>query len=517
MTPDQLDFVFPVDQGFPELISSMQNAFPIRIQDETTSSRVFFDTFDWLLYNNGSAIEMHENGHTRRIYWRKNKDDELKIQLGLKQVPGLAHDLPDCELRKQLLSVISVRELTPRIKIKIKRTPVVVLDKNEKVVVRINLDENWYYPSKTRAGTLLGKRLTVKAVKGYPKAYQQIEAFIQKMELRPAQDNMMKLALAESGKSPSDYTTKLNLFLDPDMPAEQAIKDILLRLLEIMQQNTAGSIKGIDTEFMHDYRVSIRKTRSALTQIKHVLPKDVVKKYKDFFAGLGTLTTPVRDIDVFLLELEGYQRELKKSKQEQLAPLREYLIGKRAEAQKKFTEFITSSKYRSAISDWRKFLESPLKAEPVPDNSGKPVYQLANKLIWNMFELAIEEGNAITRDTKAEALHELRKTCKKLRYLMEFFQSLYPARQMRELIQALKGLQDNLGTFNDLHVHSLIMQEFIDQSSDKDAAKACKKLIKVLEQRQQKTRNGFDERYTAFSSPQNQNEFKELFVDSHNE
>ncbi len=515
MSLNQLDFVIPVNQSFSELISSLQNTFQIRIQDETVIYRVFFDTFDWLLYNNGAVLEMHDDGHSRKIYWRADKDSELKIQLGLKQVPHLASDLPDCEFRRQLQSVISVRELTPRIKIKIKRTPLVILDKNEKVVVRINLDEHWYRPSNIRAGTILGKRLTIKAVKGYSDAYRQVEAYFQAMELCPAQDNMLKLALAESGKSTGDYTTKLNLFLDPEMPAEQALKEILLRLLEIMQQNTAGSIKGRDTEFMHDYRVSIRKTRSALTQINQVLPEAIITKYNEFFSGLGKLTNHIRDFDVFLLQLESYQQDLKKSSRQQLQSLREYLLHSRAEAQKKFVETLKSSRYRQNIKEWRKYLEDADPVNPPLENSAKAVYELADELIWNIYQLALNEGNAITDETEAEALHELRKTCKKLRYLMEFFQSLYPARNIRELIHALKGLQDNLGEFNDLHVHIGIMKKYIKQSSNDDAMNACKQMINILKQKQCKTRKRFEERYAAFSSPENQNEFKDLFVDSH--
>ena len=134
-----------------------------------------------------------------------------------------------------------------------------------------------------------------------------------------------------------------------------------------------------------------------------------------------------------------------------------------------------------------------------------------------MYQLALEEGNAITDDTEAEALHELRKTCKKLRYLMEFFQSLYPANKISELIHALKGLQDNLGEYNDLYVHGGILEIFIKQSSDTDANKACKQMIKLIERRQTKTRRRFAERFASFSSADIQQEFKDLFVESQKE
>jgi CHAD domain-containing protein len=515
MEVKQLDLVAPADQGFPELLASFKNNFSVNLQAEIVNYRVFYDTFDWRLYNNGAVLEVHEAGQSRRIYWRADKNGDLKIQLGLRRVPQLASDLAECEFRRQLQSVISVRELVPRIKIKIKRLPLVVLDKNKKVVVRLSFDEQWYFPSKTRAGVVLGKRITIKPVKGYEDEYNQVVEFFRPLQLHQYHDDMLKMALAESGTSTTEYTTKLELLLDAEIPAEQALKQILLRLLDILQQNSAGSIRGRDTEFMHDYRVSIRKTRSALTQIDKVLPRDIISKYNKFFSALGKLTNPVRDLDVFQIKLESYQGGLSKTAQGRLQPLRDYLAQSRAEAQKKFINTLKSAEYRQRINEWREYLENPQPTDPPLENTRKEIYKLADELIWNMYQLALEEGSTITEDTEAEALHELRKTCKKLRYLMEFFQSLYPANKILELIQVLKGLQDNLGEYNDLHVHAGILEIFIKQSSDTDANKTCKQVIKLIGRRQTKTRRRFAERFASFSSAGIQQEFRDLFVDSH--
>jgi len=511
----QLDFVVPLDQGFSELLASFQNNFYVKVQAETANYRVFYDTFDWRLHNNGSVLEVHEEGESRRIYWRAEKGGDLKIQLGLGQVPQLASDLAESEFRRQLQSVISVRELIPRIRIKIKHLPLVVLDKNKKVVVRISLDEYWYFPSKARAGAVLCKRITIKPVKAYENEFNQVIEFLNPLQLSEAQNSIMKLALAESGINTTEYSNKLDLILDAEIPAEQALKEILLRLLDIMQLNSAGSIRGRDTEFMHDYRVSIRKTRSALTQINKVLPQDIISKYNKFFSGLGKLTNPVRDLDVFQIKLESYQRNLSKAAQKHLQPLRYYIARSRAEAQKKFIHTLKSAEYRQSIKQWREYLQDPVPTSPPLENTNKSICVLADELVWNMYQLALEEGNAITDDTEAEALHELRKTCKKLRYLMEFFQSIYPADKICELIQALKGLQDNLGEYNDLHVHRSILKEFIQQSSDAETNEACKLVIKFLKKRQIKTRRSFADRYASFSSAGIQQDFKDLFVDSH--
>ena len=515
MPHKQLDFVIPENQSISTLVSLLQNKFPVRVQAETVNNRVFYDTFDWRLYKNGSSLEKQEDGHSSKIYWRLDKAAKLKIQLGLKKVPHLASDLPAGEFRQQLQSVTSVRELTPRIKIRIKRQSLAVLDKNKKVVVRLNFDKCWYSPSRLRAGKLLGKRLTIKAVKGYANDYQQVESFFRAMKLHPAKDNMMKLALHVKGVSVGEYTTKLNLLLDPDMSAEQALKKILLRLLEIMQQNIIGSFNGRDTAFMHHYRVSIRKTRSVLKQADDVLPQDVNEKYKEFFSMLGKLTNPVRDLDVFLLQLESYQRDFSESERQQLQPLSEHLLHSRAEARKKYIEMLKSSQYRENIMQWRNYLESSATTDLPAKNSSKPLYKIAGELIWDVYQQTLEQGNAITKNSNAEALHELRKTFKKLRYSMEFFRSIYPAGKVHRLIHVLKALQDNLGELNDLNVHIGIVNGYIKQNINEDAIKACERMITILQQKQHKIRTKFADLYVDFSSSEHQDQFRQMFVDYH--
>lgn len=511
MLHNQLDFVIPENLGIAELVSLLQNNFTVRVLAETVNNRSFYDTFDWRLYKNASVLELHDDGRSHKIYWRAGKDAKLKIQSGLKKVPRLANHLPACEFHQQLQSVISVRELTPRIKIRINRQPLAVLDKNEKVVVRINFDKYWCNPSRMRAGKLLGKRLSIKAVKGYPKAYQQVKAFFQEMKLHPAQDNMMKLALAIKGESAGEYTTKLNLRLDPDLSAEETFKEILLRLHEIMRQNTSGSINGRDTEFMHDYHDTIQKIRCALNQISDVLPPAESTKYNEFFSKLGELTSPVRNLDVFLLQLENYQENMEQSERQQLQPFGEYLLHSRAEAQKKFIESLKSSQYRENIKLWSEYLERPGADNLPPDNPVK----VADELIWDVYQQTLKQGKAISRNGKAEALHELHKSFKRMCYLMEFFLSFYPVGKMRVLIQLITELEKDLDNFDELNFHLGIAKEFVNQSMNVDAIKACEQMITILQQQQQNTIESFKHHYSTYSASATKKQFNDMFIDYH--
>jgi CHAD domain-containing protein len=530
MPENQHSFVVPDDQDIPALISLIQETFPVQVLADTVYHRVFYDTFDWRLHKHGAVLEVHDDGKSHRIYWRADKDGRLKIQLGVSKVPHLAADLPAGEFRRQLQPVIAVRELLARIKLRIKRQSFAVLDKNKKIVVRLNLDTYWYSPGKLHADRVLTRRLTIKAVKGYARDYQRVEDFFLSRQqptqestplatpfpvpMQTAQDNVMKLALIASGVSTDDYTTRLILRLDPEIPAEQVFKEILLRLLEIMRQNTAGCIKGRDTEYMHDYRVAIRKIRVALKQLNQLDPQAVSTEYKDFFSMLGDLTTPVRDLDIFLHQLEQLKPDVETSVWQQLQPLRDYLLHSRAEAQKKFVAELKSSHYRETIKKWSDYL---VQSETEKVDAGKPVREvskLSDELLCAINQKTLQHGKAIAKNSNAEAMHELRKSFKKLRYLMEFFRGLYPAgKSLRELIQTLVDVQDDLGAFNDRHIQIAMVKAFIEQSNDKEAIKAAEQFIKNLAQQQLEAGKRFKDSYAVYASSASQDIVKEMFVD----
>ena len=54
----------------------------------------------------------------------------------------------------------------------------------------------------------------------------------------------------------------------------QAVKHILQQQLASMEANELGIIARFDPEFLHDYRVAVRRVRCILSQMKGVLPDD---------------------------------------------------------------------------------------------------------------------------------------------------------------------------------------------------------------------------------------------------
>jgi CHAD domain-containing protein len=99
---------------------------------------------------------------------------------------------------------------------------------------------------------------------------------------------------------------------------------------------------------------------------------------------------------------------------------------------------------------------------------------------------------------------------------MEFFQHLYPAKKIRALIKELKGLQENLGDFQDLEVQIHSLQHYSDQMKQEGdmtprTELAMDILLKGLETRMQEVRDIFASRFEQFSSKSNEHRFRHLF------
>jgi CHAD domain-containing protein len=99
---------------------------------------------------------------------------------------------------------------------------------------------------------------------------------------------------------------------------------------------------------------------------------------------------------------------------------------------------------------------------------------------------------------------------------MEFFQQLYAKNKIRALIKELKGLQENLGDFQDLEVQIHSLQHYSDQMKQEGdmtprTELAMDILLKSLETRMQEVREIFDSRFQQFSSKSNEKRFRDLF------
>ena len=257
--------------------------------------------------------------------------------------------------------------------------------------------------------------------------------------------------LAPSATPPA--SAKAAFTLEPDESAAAATRRALLYLFEQMLAQESGVLRGEDPEAVHDFRVAVRRTRSALGQVRGVFPPFRREKFRESFAWLAGESNHLRDTDVLLAELPALIAEVCPENAAALEPLRVYLEGERVVAQKKLAAVLRGRRYKNLLRSWRLFLEKPPKVSPrSAPNAQRPILEVARERLRAVYRGIRKETRNFADPVPAEQLHELRIDCKKLRYLLELFRSLFPAAEIGAVIAHLKSLQDLLGEMNDLEV-----------------------------------------------------------------
>ena len=496
------------------VLSRITKRFPTRRQDRRGAAGTYLDTFDWRLYRDAGTILSDAGDGSCRVRWDR-LDGRSRHRAALSAPPDFARDLPPGAFRDELLAVTGIRRLLPVVRIERRSERLAVVDGRDKAVVRLSIDRGTAAgPSGRRRRLPTTLRLT--PMRGYERAGDGVRRFIEgDLGLAPGPDAELDLALAAVDRQPGDYTGRLRLRLDPDARADRAARTVFAALWAMMLANEEGLRADLDPEFLHDFRVAVRRTRSCLGQLPDVFDEAATRRFAGEFAWLGRLTGPLRDLDVHLLSLRDHQAELPASVRGDLAPLVAHLEGRRQAAHGRQLAGLDSTRYRRLKRDWRRLLETD--ADGDGGNAARPIGEVAAERIERACARVRKRGRRLSTETPAEAVHELRIACKKLRYLLEFFRSLFAPGRVNAFIRSLKRLQDDLGEFNDLQIqqgqlHDTARELLAAGGADAPALLTTGRLVERLASRQAEARRRLGDEVGRFVTAQTTSELGRLLA-----
>lgn len=480
------------------------------------SDRTFFDTFDGLLYAGGMSV-LHD-GARLTLVDRGSGAVQAALVTALPTEPLLAHELAPGPLRDALIAVIEVRALLPLVHVHSRVRALDVLDGEQKTVVRLALEEPALI-SATGRHTALRPRLRVAPVRGYEKAHRRVRHTIE-LELGfPAADQpLVDEAVRAAGGAPAGIGSKVHVPLVFGDRADRAAAAVLRRLLEVIEANLEGTIADVDSEFLHDFRVSVRRSRAVQRELKTVFPPTDLKHFRNEFRWLQRVTGDTRDLDVYLLEFDSYRTLVPQSMRSDLDPLLGVLDNRRAIARGEMVHALLSDRAMTLLTDWSSFLSS-LEASPQADrpDAARPIGLLSGERIHKVYKRMVKMGDAIDNSSAPEAYHELRKKGKELRYLLELFgAALHPEEIVKPMIKALKNLQDVLGRHQDREVQVAVLRSLRDEVAavpgGPAALMAMGVLIERLDEDEQAARDEFAQRFAGFASRSQRKLVKDVFA-----
>lgn len=240
--------------------------------------------------------------------------------------------------------------------------------------------------------------------------------------------------------------------LRADTPAADAFAQILTGLLQAVRDDVEGTIERTDAESVHDLRVAIRRTRAVMRFANGVIPEETRSHYASELKWLGRQASPTRDLDVYLEDLG--RLDDRAGVPAGLGPLRDRVTCHRARTHAALRATLRSGRATDLLRGWERDLATTLPVAPEADT---PIGDVAAQRLAKAWKRVKKRRKAVAVDAPADAVHDLRKRCKELRYLLELFGPVYADVDWRTTVKELKRLQKTLGSFQDARAHRAIL------------------------------------------------------------
>ncbi|WP_321492531.1 CHAD domain-containing protein [uncultured Desulfobacter sp.] len=454
------------------------------------------DTFDAVVYNS-NALLIQIGSDLLRICW----SGDSMVQAAPESEWKFAGDLPQGPVRDLLMKQSSLRAFMPVGQVTLVRDTLSLLDDEHKTCCRIE-------SITLNRGKHTWSWLRTCPMRGYSDSHALICGILEKMEKPALPSEVLKLRI-------SDYTSKPAILLSENDPARTSLCTIVQAFLQVTRRNEPGLIEDLDTEFLHQWRVSLRKVRSVLTLFKGVVAPDTLDRLKQDFRDIMQDTNLMRDRDVYLLSRNDYFALVPPQAHPGLGVLFEMLQRDRDEAFEKVKTLLKSKAYKKQIKSIQKLFENP-EDLPQGPKADAPSKKFAANLVLKRYKTVCRLAANITDKTPDETIHELRIHCKKLRYLIESAQPLFDDNQVKDLLKTLKGLQEHLGSFNDQSVQQATLAHCLErypstEPNAKALAESIGALMAMLYRKQLDERRMIIENLSGFYSPQTQAAFHALF------
>jgi CHAD domain-containing protein len=251
--------------------------------------------------------------------------------------------------------------------------------------------------------------------------------------------------------------------LQADAPLRAAAAAIFSHLLGVMRHNEPGMRGDVDPEFLHDYRVALRRTRVGLSQFRGAFAPEVAREYRARLARLAAATGRLRDLDVQLARHDEYASTVPASLRSGFEPVFAHLRAEREDAHEALLGVLDHPAHGRLMRDWRRAVaglaagrQAGALAESAAADAARLLLRRRYARLRRMARRAGELDDA--------ALHNARIECKKVRYLLEFFAGVLGPRAA-DAIASLVRVQDALGEYNDVATQIRALSDFVREDS----------------------------------------------------
>jgi len=511
LTQDQLSRIVVVKQvAAQDVLDTFPDRYQILSNDVAKDSWQLLDTFDQELKNAGQILLRR---HNQIILVQP--DTGIFLQDKCPKRWSFVSELKTGAVSQYLQGVDPLRACLPLVDLDVSWQHHRFLDDQQKTICRLD----WLTLKLKNQQVSI---IHLKGVRGYKKAFKSFTAALNQHSGGADHGFGMIWEVLCTGQHVAPK--KQNFLIDPHERAAQVKTDLIGFYLAHARASEQGVVADWDTEFLHDYRVSLRKVRSVLSLFKGVFSEDVTRALKTEFSNVMRSTNDLRDLDVYLLDKQDYLALVPEPMRPGLEKMFTGFASERRKQLKKVRAQLESSDYQQEMQRLQQqFPEyngtrlAPSIATPLGPLAEEPVGEYASKLIYKRYRKIRKMARVINDGTSDQEVHELRIEFKKLRYLMEFFATLYPPLELKELLKSMKSLQSSLGRFNDYSVQQISlnivveMQQQGKRKADMDIVRSIGALVAAIHAKQLEARRQIALSLDGFTGDKMASMFTRLF------
>ena len=462
----ELKLVLDSPEREPAVVKKMrEQGYKLEQADHVRNIDIYLDTFDWLLMKNKLSLRYRLTNGTA-IYTLKSmgtvnegiaKRMEKEIQLD-KAVP-VPSDIGVKQINELIDDIIYPRKLLEHIQIRTDRRLYKVVSP-ESAEIELCFDTSNFSTrglhEPKRARKL--QEMEAEIISGSEKALRSLATLISRtFHLQPSSSSKLEVAIDRlkvtipSKKPPEELRVRLEDRLD------LAVRKILTYQFQRFREQIPGVQRDIDIEFVHQARVATRRMRSLLLLFHNAVSSNVGEYFGRELKWLGKKFGAVRDLDVFLLNLSEFKKQIEYFPAKNKKVFEDWIENHRSASLKALIDVLESSRYNNFERRIISFLERSLPARPHASDAIKPVSEVAPILINNIYDAVIKQGHAVLANPKLKEFHLLRIQMKRLRYACEFMVPAYGG-TFDKFIDRTVEIQDCLGQIQD----TVFTRGFID-------------------------------------------------------
>lgn len=454
------EHVFSIgDEDLGRLLEAFRSAFPKEKSTQLTETVTYLDTLERDILAAGGALEAIPGPTGIELSWQHG-DTILRSRASDR--PQFARNLPAGPLREGLLALLAGRRLEPLVEVERRVEEFALRDDEDKTVARLRaVQRRTRAPGQRSKWHALPTLVLARSVRGYQHAFADLAGWVRsRSELEPIEPAELQEALEAVGRMTGPRVSSAEH--SPTQLAPEAARAALRNELEQWTAQCEGVRADLDPEFLHRGRVALRRARCVLRELRRALPGTASRELLDELRWLGGESGPERDLDVLLEEFENLERSLPQDVHATLEALRAFVREEREAARARLLLALDGDRHGKLLAAWRALVDGGEPASAEVREPQAPILDLLSRRIRKRRGRLLDAGERLGLDPTPAALHELRIECKKLRYLLVSFRSLFPAELARPL-QALEELQGALGRANDARVQSGLLHDLAER------------------------------------------------------